>query len=212
MWEGRSQNSLLMRSENYNNSNCTRRGRTILSTRHASKHIILIYLIEVSKIKNITCRGNSLVTGLPVNVKNSSLAQASARFPISCRPLIRLSVKTKFVIFGMLLFKFFRSMLSIEFPDKSKLLSRNSRGKFSRREIRLSVKSIVSKRSRVAPKCSIAGIASPLRTISRSPREFERCSDWEMMSAESLIGGVYGNTIAIACGVCVRPAHTSGNR
>eukprot|EP00979_Chaetoceros_neogracilis_P001718 scaffold305_cov267-Chaetoceros_neogracile.AAC.35 len=78
-------------------------------------------------------------------------------------------------------------MLSIEFPDRNKLLSLKRRGKFSTRVMRLSAKSMASKWSRVAPRCSIAGIARPRRIISRSPRALERCSDWEMISAESLI-------------------------
>lgn len=72
-------------------------------------------------------------------------------------------------------------------PDNIKPDRRCSRGKFSNRDMRLSVKSIISKASRVAAKCSMAGMAKPRKTISRSPSGLGRCSAKPSSSADILI-------------------------
>ena len=79
----------------------------------------------------------------------------------------------------------------IAFPTRFKLLNRGNRGKFSNRVNRLSLKSIVSKASLVTAKCSMAGMASPRNTSSRSPSGLGRCSAWLNISADNLIFADY---------------------
>ena len=46
---------------------------------------------------------------------------------------------------------------------------------------------MISKASRVTPKCSMAGIARPRKTISRSPNGFVLCSEDPKSSADNLM-------------------------
>ena len=65
--------------------------------------------------------------------------------------------------------------------------NRPNLGKLSNRDNRFSDKSILSKESNVAPKCSMAGMANPRRIISRSPNGLVRCSQEPINSADNLI-------------------------
>ena len=130
---------------------------------------------------------NLRVTGLPCRFKNSNFVQAFAMFATSANDDMLLCDRFRLVRFGTFLPRLFASIDSRIFPEQFRQLNRNSRGKFSNRDNRLSVKSIVSKASRVPPKCSIAGIANPRKTNSRSPSGFVLCSDEFSNSAESLM-------------------------
>ena len=127
------------------------------------------------------------MTGFPVNVKNCNFEHALEMLDISWSPEIRFPVNTKLVRFGTLFEILVASIDSIIFPDKNRLLKRTNLGKLSSRTIILSARSIASNRSRVVAKCSTAGMARPLNTISLSPSALERCSADDISSAESLI-------------------------
>jgi hypothetical protein len=128
-----------------------------------------------------------LVTGFPNSVKNSSFGQALPTLATSCKAVIRLCDSVRDVIWGIFFFILAGSRLSMRFPEHIRLVSRFSRGKFSSRTNRLSLKSMASNWSRVTAKCSIAGTASPLRTSSRSPKGLGRCSARPSISADNLI-------------------------
>ena len=127
------------------------------------------------------------VTGFPSNVKYCKFEHALEMLDISWSPAIRFPVNTKLVRFGTFLAILFASMDSIILPDKNRLLRRTNLGKLSSRTIILSARSTASYRSRVVAKCSIAGIARPLNSISLSPSALERCSADDIISAESLM-------------------------
>ncbi len=78
-------------------------------------------------------------------------------------------------------------MDSRRFPLNDRDDKRCNLGKLVSLVIRLSVKSIASNWSLVTARCSMAGMDRPRRRISRSPRALVRCSDCEIISAESLI-------------------------
>lgn len=126
-------------------------------------------------------------TGLPFRFKNSNLVQALAKFDTSNSDDILLLDMSRFCNDGVFFIMLLVSTVSMTLPDRVRLLRRNSRGKFSRRLNRLSVKSIASKASRVTAKCSIMGMARPRKTTSRSPNGFVRCSQDPISSADNLI-------------------------
>ena len=128
-----------------------------------------------------------LVTGFPTKANVSKLGHPSPRELMTCSPWILFPTKFRFFKFGRFFFKFTPSTESTTFPANDKLHNRFSLGKFVILLIRLSVRSMASNKSLVTAKCSMEGMDKPRMRISRSPRGLVLCSDWDIISAESLI-------------------------
>jgi len=79
------------------------------------------------------------------------------------------------------------STVSMTLPESMRCTRRCILGKFSSLDMRLSVKSIVSKASLVAAKFSIDGMAKPRKMSSLSPNGFVRCSANPIRSADILM-------------------------
>lgn len=130
---------------------------------------------------------NVLVTEFPWRLKNSNFGQAFPNAATWYKDDIRLLDRSTNFKFGTFLEMLESSIDSMRLPDNLRLDNRSNLGKLSRCVNRLSVKSMASWASLVTAKCSIAGMAKPRSTISRSPNGFVRCSAEPKSSADNLM-------------------------
>ena len=131
------------------------------------------------------------VTGLPVRSKNVKDLQALPSVLISASDDILLCERVMDFRLGTFCCKFRASKLSIRFPEANRFDKRCHRLKLSKRTNKLLDR---SRQSNASPQLassaavfSMAGIARPESTNSRSPRQFVRCSARFSKSTVSLI-------------------------